>query len=158
MPSPVVFWQVFGILFAAIGLATLAYTIPALWRARQSQHWPQTAGRIVAVSVEKSEFDDGPGYRTKVEYEYEVDGMNYRSSRRRFGDFVFMPDRRKEDEIARVYREAGAVAVYFDPANPRNAMLEPGLTKQLLGLLVGGLVCLLGGPLVLFGAFFGAGH
>jgi hypothetical protein len=102
MSSPVVFWQVFGILFAAIGSAILAYTIPALRRARQSQHWAQTAGRTVAVRVEETEFSDGPGYRTKVEYEYEVDGVSYRSSQRRVGDFVFMLDRRKEDEIARM--------------------------------------------------------
>ena len=47
---------------------------------------------------------EGFGYRVKIEYEYEVDWVTYRSNRRCVGDFVFMPNRHTSQEIARQYR------------------------------------------------------
>jgi hypothetical protein len=119
--------------FAVIGLTALGWTWRCLRKAEASRSWPGVEARILSSRVEvqrESGADDGYGgrityYYPEVEYEYDVQGLTYRSTKILF---VKVNYRREEAQavVAR-YPAGGRAVAYFDPANPRMAVLEPGL-------------------------------
>jgi hypothetical protein len=93
---------------------------------RRSLTWPSTPGRVVAA---------GPLY------EYEVEGMRYRSSRVRIAEpltglLAAVPDLAPGQQVS----------VAYDPREPEHAVLEPGTPRASLGFVALGLVlAVLGG-------------
>lgn len=119
--------------FAAIGLSALVWTWRCVRRAEASRSWPGVEARILSSRVEvkrESGLDEEYGgrityYYPEVEYEYDVQGVTYRSTKILFVDVNYS----REEAHATVarYPAGGRAAAYVDPANPRTAVLEPGL-------------------------------
>ncbi|MGH9849160.1 MAG: DUF3592 domain-containing protein, partial [Blastocatellia bacterium] len=65
-------------------------------------------------------------YYPAVRYRYEVDGRTY-SGKRLYFDEVASTERWAA-RLARKYPVGATVPVYFDPANPERALLEPRLS------------------------------
>lgn len=125
------FW---GAGFALIGLAAVAWTWRGIRKAQASAGWPRVEARIVSsrVAVERegstSSIEYGGRmtyYYPEIQYEYDVEGLTYRSSRILFVNVNYS----HEDARAAVarYPAGGKAAAFVDPANPRLAVLEPGL-------------------------------
>ena len=77
-------------------------------------------------------------------YTYEVGGVKHFNNRRRFGQIEGSGEDWAED-IAMRYRAGKAVRVYYFPADPDVAVLEPGNNSEGLWLPGIGLVALLFG-------------
>jgi hypothetical protein len=98
---------------------------------RQASHWPSTTGKVIASRVEshkKSPGDSGYDFHDTevineplVEYEYRANGHKYRSRRVTIGEKT---SGFELEAIFARYPVGADVRVYYDPANPRTAVLE----------------------------------
>jgi hypothetical protein len=64
-------------------------------------------------------------YRPEIEYSYEVNGRSFHGSRYRFGDMSFVDG--SADSIVATYPAGAEVAVFYDPNDPAESLLRPGL-------------------------------
>lgn len=127
------------------------------WRelqlARNSTVWPSTPGEVVASAVEQESHDGSRSYRAAISYRYRVDGTLYSSDQVSFG-YIFTLSwdtvRPARDRSAG-YPVGRVVEVFYNPAAPQIAALEPGINSGTwqglllpIGLLVLGLLGVLG--------------
>jgi hypothetical protein len=104
---------------AGAGLLLLgAYYI---YRGIVSVGWPSAEGQIVYSHTRA-----GRHYETLLWYEYHVDGQRYLASNYRNGGNL-TPFQSVAEAAAKRYAVGHKVTVYFNPRNPTDALLEPGL-------------------------------
>lgn len=129
------------LIFGALGGFALWMYFKDRRKAEATKQWMPVKGRIVDSYLETHEdFDEDHGtqrsYAPHVEYEYEVNGTTYRSTTIQPGTRTFISSRGKaEAEVAR-YAPGSEVSVFYDPANPAEAVLQPGKASQ-AGLIIG---------------------
>jgi hypothetical protein len=104
--------------------------------ARASRTWPTVAGRVVRSEIRSNRRANGlPGYRTLVRYAYTVDGEEYEGRDVASGDFPYRSARRATRRL-RPYALGSTVVVRYFPAEPELAVLEPGISADVLYLPV----------------------
>jgi hypothetical protein len=117
----------------------------AAGKAKASESWPTTAGRILSSQVVEEESSDREGgtttwYNPVVRYSYSAGGRPLEASRIRFAN-LRKGSRAKAEEILRPYPEGATPAVRYNPGKPEEAVLEsqkPGplyLVMAAFGLL-----------------------
>jgi hypothetical protein len=106
---------------AVMGLALFLVGAFNLYRGINSSGWPSVEGRIVY-----SHARGGPQPETLLWYEYYVDNRRYVASNYRNGGNV-TPFLNVADAAAKRYPVGRAVPVYYNPGDPQDALLEPGL-------------------------------
>jgi hypothetical protein len=108
--------------FFIIGTLILLYGANTLYTGWRSPHWPTTDGKILYSATRNA----GRNYGAQLWYEYYVQGTRYVAEDYRVGG-----NSSPFQDVARAavirYPVGGAVKVYYDPANPSKAVLEPGL-------------------------------
>jgi len=93
---------------------------------------------------------------SQVRYTYVVDGQTYHGRQVRFFEWLLYSDG-KDLEWQHAHRDVPVVTVYYDPEQPERAVLVRKVERErvialLLSIAYAGLV--IGGPLLLFGAFW----
>jgi len=126
-------------LFISAVLATIlvgVYDAAVISRAQRQLaaiDFPVTTGVITHSDIEVDERrdrEDGRNrtrryYRPRISFEYSVDGTSYEASGHRFG--VSSTTRRGHAAaVTQRYRVGDDVTVYYNPARPRDAVLEVG--------------------------------
>lgn len=114
--------------FVVVALFFLVMILRSQRRASASRNWPMTMGTVIASFVEPRRSSNGRGgtstsYYPVVVYEYTAEGQRYQSRRIAFGLEVGGMARMAETRIAR-YPVGSLVNVYYNPANPGEAVLE----------------------------------
>ncbi len=112
-----------GICFALLSLATVAAFINTLRSGTDSDRWPTAQGTVIRSELEY----DGEAYGAGITYEYQVLGTFYRGTHVRVSDAHYGNGHDEAQEALRRYPIGADVLVYYDPANPRTAVLEPGV-------------------------------
>ena len=131
-------------LFGFIGVATLAYAWRLSVHARASTEWLPVEARILDSEV-VSERGGTPYFFPRVTYQYEVQGLTYHSS-----NVVLVKVEYALAEARAIvgkYPAGARVLAYVDPADPRTAVLEPGVgnTRQYAtSAVVGGIFTVFG--------------
>ena len=139
-----------------MALTLFAFVLGALllwqgWRIRQkvkaSMSWPFVPGRVIAASVRQvvergdAETSDTTTYVPLVEYEYQVGSQICRSSQLAFQEQSFS-SQKKAFKLVATFPPGHPVMVFFDPANPQNAVLERKAHGNNIPLVVGGIMVL----------------
>ena len=106
---------------ACLGWAVLLFGAWQIYRGIASTSWPAADGRVVY-----SHARTGSAYETMLWYEYFIDQRRYLASNYRNGGNA-SPFRSVAENAAKRYPEGRAVKVYYNPANPAEALLEPGV-------------------------------
>jgi hypothetical protein len=131
MPLP---WFAFGLPGVAVlfGGAFAYKGLSFLREAHACSRWPTAPGRILKGAVETRVFEDENDPKKETEfsgfnvlYTYHVGGREYRSTRLYVGNPVLRGGDRIARALAAKYQVGKAVPVYYNPANPAIAMLEP---------------------------------
>ena len=137
-----------------------------LWEMHKASKWPQTTGKVIRSAVKSKKYEPGEiGHNfgdsdvtnePDVQYEFTVSGEKFIGHRVTIGektaDFEL-------DGILQKYPVGAEVTVYYDPANPKTAVLERDLDKRILFLGVGCLLAFfIGGPLLVAGTYFASEH
>jgi hypothetical protein len=114
------FWSSITLLFDGLVLRNLV----AQWRAKTH---PTTVGRILESTVKTGRGSKGAkSYRPEITYQYEVAGRRYESRRYRHS-FSSSSDRTSAQRAVRENPRGAERTVYYDPANPAEAVLDPGI-------------------------------
>jgi hypothetical protein len=93
-------------------------------RENAAQTWPTVTGEIIASKVKKRhDSEHGPVEYPHVSYTYEVNGKTHHSSNIMAGGEIGGVN--VESTLTR-YPQGSKVTVYYDPQNPKDAVLEPG--------------------------------
>ena len=121
-------------------LAVAALFIGIGWFSRQkvkaSRAWPSTPGRVTGSGVEESSGSEGGTvYRAAVHYTYAIGGREFNNNRRVFGDTVSSSNRGAAERAAARFVVGSTAPVYYNPANPQDAVLER--TSGVAGLMFG---------------------
>jgi tetratricopeptide (TPR) repeat protein len=139
-------------LITLAGLASLFWVCSLSIESQNAYHWPQTKGQVISslLTIEHLpkfiDFSADPmrWYGADVEYKYSVGDGLYFAHRVSFQDHGI---RRPQSafKVMNKYRHQHGVIVYYDPANPQEAILEPGNIGDIfIPLLVGGLLAFVG--------------
>ncbi|GAB4543036.1 MAG: hypothetical protein Kow0063_35730 [Anaerolineae bacterium] len=145
-----------AVLLLVISAALLAFGFFFLQEANASRSWPAVTGRVQNVRVtwdlsHSQEAMPDREYYFEVQYVYTVDGQRYTGERYSLGDGSNAAGRtyRSEEEAreaaAAAYTAGSDITVYYDPAVPEAAVLQPGAGFGTYAPLLLGLFFLLGG-------------
>lgn len=144
--------KIFLIVIAAIGIVILYWSYSILEQSREALNWPQTKGTIISSSLtidHPPQFigqgvDPARWYGAQVEYEYMVGDEEYLSDQLAFQK----TDTKAPKEALKVmnkYRRQHEVAVYYNPKDHRQSVLQPGYVGDIyIPLMIGGLLTFLG--------------
>jgi hypothetical protein len=117
-----------AVLVLGIGTHWAWTYFPLLLRARRSVGWPCTPGTVLGRSA--ADADGHPAIRSysmSISFRYVVDQVAYTGST--LGYKYALPFFSMEQLVAvqRPYPVGTAVVVFYDPARPQHAVLEPGV-------------------------------
>jgi len=126
--SPARMLTLFPIVFSIVTLAIdSSIILPAYWQVR-ALNFLTTAGVITSSRLEEQESRDRDGapthiYSAVVKYQYFVAGKAYSGDRYRYGLFDFT----SAHWIVSEHPAGKKVGVYYNPSNPADSLLRPGL-------------------------------
>jgi hypothetical protein len=114
--------------FVIVALVFVYLAVRASRRASASRSWPATTGKILAAGIEPrrshSSHGSSTSYYPVVQYEYTVNGQRFLGNRITFGgDVGYGWTGMAQRQIAN-YVPNSDVAVFYDPTEPGNAVLE----------------------------------
>jgi len=127
-----------------LGLMLLIVYSGALWLGWRSEQWAEVAGTVLESRlVETRQVRSlNPAYRVEVVYRYVSEGREHRGSRVDFAGSSTV-DRAWAEEALRTHYAPGAgLAVFVDPGDGAQSVLEPGVPPK-AAILVGFGVALL---------------
>ncbi|MBU0719684.1 MAG: DUF3592 domain-containing protein [Planctomycetes bacterium] len=141
-----------GFLLFIGGFLIVAFLL-TVWKGVRTRRWPVTFGRVITsgAATERTEdmpeewsLPDQPG--VVYEYEYEVEGKRHTADALQIrGNMQTTLSVRRERELLSRYPPQRAILVYYNPAKPEEAVLQPGVPRGLLPLTAGGAVMFLVG-------------
>jgi len=136
--------------FILFGVAILAPGLRNLWYAHASQSWPTTKGVVVYAEQEAAsrvlkDSQEVTTHGAPLAYRYEVNGTQYFSNVRHFGQFISSSSQDWAEAILQRYPSGTGVPVSYCPTDPDLAALEPGINSESYYLPGAGLAFLLFG-------------
>jgi hypothetical protein len=132
----------FFLLFGGIGAFLLYKAYKARQQSDLSQGWPSVQGQVTGAHVSHSSSTDTDGnisysYSPNVSYTYQVGGNTYHNDKLTFGfQQTFNNEARAQTALQR-YPVGGNVTVYYNPANPSEAVLERAAGGFAISLVIG---------------------
>jgi len=129
-----------SLLFAASSCLT-GYAVYRYLRSRQSLAWPATTGTIVECNLVQNVDKGSMTHKVDVLYEYSISGVAYRSRRIGFGYGPGGP-REEHESLYGKLRGASLVQVFYNPSDPRDSVLAPGVDQSAPILTLFGLTLL----------------
>ncbi|WP_054287022.1 DUF3592 domain-containing protein [Gulbenkiania mobilis] len=111
--------------------------------------WPTAEGRILASRLQVVSPPHAPdqiSWQARVQYRYTVQGHSYRQDRIFAVDSSLPGDKTSAEDIVRRYPAGKKVVVYYNPHNPRAAVLVRGPSDdvRLARFILGALTVLFG--------------
>ena len=163
------FLKIAGPMFTLMGIAALSIGILNIVKGSASSDWPTTRGEVLTSEVqsrlETSDSSSGSGsrrrrkttttrvYWAEMKYSYVVEGVSFEEDRVDYGMESRSQKRTRADEIVALYPVGEEVLVYYDPSDPSEAVLEPGVGADAFLFPLIGLVLTLIGLVMLFFLF-----
>ena len=129
-----------------VGLALVAWAAWLLYHGWLSTSWPTAPGQVVSAAVQHSRGRADPSRvgtptaSAAVTYVYDVGGESYEGATISYGAFYSSTIGDDTATYLLRYRPGALVNVHYDPANPAEAVLEPGLTGSMFVLLAIGIL------------------
>ena len=111
-------WTVIGV----VGLGVFLYGQYQLTRARGSVTWPLVTGKIITSQIQSHHDEDGTTYSADIEYNYTVNGKQFKSDVIVIGGHDYSVGSAVER-----YPLGESVRVAYNPVKPHQAVLEPGV-------------------------------
>jgi len=140
------------IIFIVVGVVVLIIGINYAKESLDSLRWSSVGGKVVSSEIAQSVSGRGEkriiNYDFKINYIYVVDGQEYSGWRVKFfnlgtGFKGYLKNVQNE------YCVDQDIKVFYDPQNPKEAVLEPGIQIENAFFFVIGLMFVLGGGAIL---------
>lgn len=142
--SPLFFFAVVGFILVVAGF--VAYDASKDYRAQlhASETFLPVQAKVLESEVKSRTRDGKTSYRPYIRYRFEVDGQGYKSSRYAFFNSS-MSSRARAEEIVAAHPVGSTVTAYYNPGNPKKAVLDnapPDATLVLIFFGVFGVIAL----------------
>jgi hypothetical protein len=141
-------------IISILGVVVVLTTLFDLYRALACRSWSTTQGVITMASAEiisayqQTRKLHSTKNQTLFYYDYTVNGEKYLGARIFFGDtFLSLFSFAAAKSAITKYKEGQTVTVYYNPNNPANSVLEPGVKWQALAALVLGVLLIVIAPM-----------
>jgi hypothetical protein len=137
-----------AIAMIAGGIFLIVWGSNELKGAYQSRSWPSTQGKITSSYIKKQVNKKSSTNRTttsfsaKVHYRYMVGGKTYSGDMICFGGTYSGGKRSLAKKVADSYPKGKKVTVYYNPENPKEAVLKTGFSWTTFMVFIGGLLFL----------------
>jgi hypothetical protein len=141
-----VFIYTFLVAVVVLGTLYLLYLLHLARKTRRlfkaSRSWPVVEGLVTASTTHQVSDFEGKWlkiyYKPRITYEYVVNGQAYSSDRPRWDEARFRTQAGAE-QFSADYPPGSKVSVYYDPAKPELAVLNPhsGQANDLIGYSLG---------------------
>jgi len=121
--------QLLPLVFVITGAVILFFGVRQIQQATASQSWPSVMGVVTVSELGKHTGDDrndSTTYSADISYDYLVDDVSYINSAIQFGQ-VSSSDPAVARTVLQRYEVGQTVAVYYNPAKPAQAVMEPGM-------------------------------
>ncbi len=123
---------VVGLGIVILGLGFLNFGVGQLTKGKESTNWPTVSGNVTKCDLEERTITEKSGTEKRtttyeivnISYGYSVEGTSYTSNRVSFGG----QKRGTARLLADRYSLGKAVKVFYDPDDPEESVLEPGLS------------------------------
>ncbi|NWF69370.1 MAG: DUF3592 domain-containing protein [Chloroflexi bacterium] len=128
--------------FVIVALVLVVIALRSRAAAAASRGWPSVVGTVLASQIEmRRSGNTGRTPHPVVIYSYAVDGKQYTGNRISFGGSLggSMIAYRKIEQ----YPAGSSVSVYYNPANPADAVLEQTSASGTLLLWIAGIIILM---------------
>lgn len=132
-----------------LGLGTLGVTLvlffsEQLYQGHCAQKWPTTSGTVLDTGTTEVRQIRSvlPAWRPYAAYTYTIDGIDFQSTRIDFGAMPSLDRAWLESSLAEKFPSGKTLPVYYNPANPAKAVLQPGGDNALWIYIVLGLAFL----------------
>ena len=141
---------IFTLVFPLAGILALYFGGNALLKGYESRKWPTVNGQISNSYIDRrNETHNGRSsirYVAILGYKYRVNGKNYYCDTIGFGKSKYASQKRSKTlKYLEHYPTGKSVTVYYDPADPHNAVLKSGITGgALFAIAIGFLFVLVG--------------
>jgi len=139
--------------FSLIGWLMIVQGAEQMHRARQVAQWPSTRGTVESVDVHAVEGSQGAHWRPQVTYTYAVRGRLITATRLSLGKAPAFEDARGAHAYAARYPSRSPVAVFYNPVEVTESVLETETPRSVYANVAFGVVLACLGPLLL--VFFG---
>ena len=125
-----------GSCFIFVGVATGAFFIYRIYQAAASNRWPFVLGELESSELKQIVLEgrdaDGSAnlaaaWVVNFSYDYTVANAQYRGKRVTYSDGI-NKTRRALRKLQDKYRGKSTIQVYYNPGNPRQSVLVPGLS------------------------------
>lgn len=123
-------------ILVVFGVAAILFSLYQRKKMRASENWPQVTGTITKVDLVQDIDRDSAEYSVYVLYEYVVNDSRHTGNRIELNRRSYV---RKKSAQARFeeYPVNSSVVVYFNPANPGEAVLVRSAPHNILYLVLG---------------------
>lgn len=120
-------WTFLASIFLLLGLIVAYFGWQDISLAQASQRWQAGDGIIVSSDLGVRTNEDGATlYSAEIQYTYRVDGRELANDRVFFGQ-LSTSDRKPIFDLLLKYEQGDEVIVYYNPDDPDQAVLEPGV-------------------------------
>lgn len=92
-------------------------------RREQAQSYPSTRGTVIRSVIKETGSSDDTTYSPEIDFTYPVNGKTYSSNTYRYGQ-VGSSQRSHADSVVAQYVVGQQVVVYYNPADPTDAILD----------------------------------
>jgi len=136
--------KILNVTFSILCIAVCCTVIHEYRKGAETSKWPNTNGKIISAKVESEVIpaaDEGDKtiYTAEVVYEYTVNEKKYTCNR------IGIENDSVAEATIKKYPKGKKVKVYYDPANPNEAVLETGVnwSSHIMLIFIGFLVVIL---------------
>jgi Protein of unknown function (DUF3592) len=113
------------LVFLGFGAVLIAIGVSSYRKTTITQTWPSTEGTVSATNIRRYNDEGTIRFAPEIDYEYQVAGQTYKSSEIRPEVFVSFSDEDEAKRFLRKYAVGSKPQVFYDPATPTKAVLEP---------------------------------
>jgi hypothetical protein len=149
--------------FLLIAIAFIIMIMRSDRKAHASERWTPASGRILSSEVTSHRSLDSNGthstiYEPAIQYEYMVNGQRLQSTHVRFGMAYGTSWTKPAQDLVDKYPQGTLVQVFYNPANPGEAVLEhsTGGSNRLMTcvvIFILGMLVLVGGSIFVMQGF-----
>lgn len=140
----------FLFLFAIVGFVVVCFGIWTAIKSIRATHWPVAEGVVQASTMKRHTSNGSHGgdtFSPEVSYTFQANGASFTGNKISFGQMSSSTD--YAQRILDRYPVGKKVSVYYDPANPSEAVLETGIHGGTWVLLAVGTIFMLAGSMFL---------
>ena len=164
----------FAFVLPLVAILAAVFSVVSFAKTRRlasaSARWPTVPGTITTSTVIEEEIEDTSNtdksfirkihrYQVDLRYAYQVGKRDFVGTAGNWGWTEIYGLRELAESAASRYRLGQPVTVYYDPAQPGNAVLEPGDRRgSIAPLIFGAISAAVGGVILAFFIKVGFGH